>query len=693
VIHVTVRYTMTNRKPSTRSTKTCTGWAFDPWYGWYPYTTTCTYRTDWYYFSTTLYVESDAKNIKVTPASGTATLKSKSTSGNWREMRLKFSPLYYGQTRVISYSYDLPAGGPRVYTKRRAGAAITNFCATGPGTDTGEVRIVLPAGFQITRTTALKQISSSGSTWTWTSGKLKSKPWTWQSCVDGTNPNGSVKTIAGSIDAPVVAVSAWKDDPTWSAAAKGAADDSAKLASVLGALPNDDIGQITIVEAPTGTAPFDPYSRTQHTLTLTEAETDRGAIDDDIASIWFPTSVFREGWLRSAYIRWAESAAGVAGAPCTEPGTPPSATAGNLLSWQGLYMADTHEPLNDDGAYQLNAACWMIGQVADAIGPERMRATMEAMRTGAAAWPAAGSEKRPALLLTWQSWLDILTAQGFIPAGKDPAIVTDLLKRYRIVTDQDHLDARAQALAGYAALGTTTGGKVPASILPAIASWDFTAANTAIDTANRAWTTAASVPSKLTGATVDGGAVQQAVENAKTQADLDAAAAMADAQVALATKVAAALALEAAPRDAVQQIGLIGTVLPADAPAVDAVTKMDAPTATATADQLTAAINGARDVGMQRIELVAGTVTALVLLLLVVLLLRRRRRGRRLAAAASMNAVATLQTAASPTSPMPDSAASTGALETSPAPPEGEPRTPSTGDDGPPPPPSMVAGG
>ena len=624
-IHVTVKVTMANKKPSVLSSNRCTGWAFDPYYGWYSYSTTCTYKTNYYYFSSSYWVEADATNFTVKASSGSAKLKARGRDGNWRLVTITFSRLYYGQTRSLTYAYDLPASGPRGTTTRLAGAVRAHFCAVGPGSDSGEVRIVLPAGYELDNVAGLRKISSSGSTWMWTSGALKTKPWTWTDCITGANPLGVTSTPVTDADNPIGKIVAWKDDAVWAAAAATATADTAKLAAVLGQHP--DGGGIVLAEA-TSATPFNSYQPSAKTLAMTEQATTVAEFDDAIAQTWLPATVFGVGWIRAGYVRWAEAAAGVAGVTCSKPGAAPNATAANLDLWEGSYTGQS-QGVVEAAAYQNNAACWIVSQVAEAIGADRMRATMDAMRSGAVGW--SSGDRRPSTLLRWQDWLDIVTAQGLIPAGKDPQLAADLLTTLGIAKPTDGLDARSQAIQGYQALGETTGGKVPASILPAIAAWDFAAANKAIDTANRAWTTAGSVPSTLMGVTVSGGPVQQAVQNAKTQADLDAASTLADAQVALAKHVADAIALGAAPRDLVAQIGLAGTTLPSAKPAVDAVTTMDTATATTTADQISSAINGAHDVGVQRIEIAVGSLIAAIALLLLAVFLLRRRRHRRLA--------------------------------------------------------------
>lgn len=635
VVHVTVRATLTNKKPSTSSSRSCTGQAFDPWYGWYTYSTTCTYRTSYYYYSSSFYVEDDAKALKATADSGSVKVKLAAPKAGWREARFTYSPIYFGKTRTITYSYDLPASGPRGTTERRAGAATAKFCVYGPGSDTGEVRVAMPAGYAIEGNTALKPLTTSGSTWTWTSGRLTSKPWNWSTCFDASNPQAVTSTPVTDAG-PIGTIHAWSDDPVWASAASGAAADAAKLEAVLGAGVDGD--GITLAEAGAVDAPYNPFDPTAKTLTLSENVTQPAAFDDALADIWFPPTTFAPGWLRTGYVRWAEAKAGIAGASCTKPSGSVS-----LEPWSASVAGG--------GGDQANAACWIISQVADAIGLDRMRTTLATIRDGRAPWAADPTARRAATILSWDDWLDIVTAQGLIPAQADVNLAADLLTEYGVATPADGLADRAKALRGYLDLQTSTGGRAPSLILDAIANWDFAAANRAVDAARRAWAGASSVPTILAGATVSDGPVEKAVAAAHSQADLDAAAALADQQVALARRVADSLAAEAAPRDAVAQIGLLGTSLPDDAVAVRAVTEVDAAAANGAADQIMSAISGAHDAGVQRIAV--GVSLAAVLLLggVTWMVLRRRHpRGLRGALGAPMSeraAATLLETAAS----------------------------------------------
>jgi LPXTG-motif cell wall-anchored protein len=151
----------------------------------------------------------------------------------------------------------------------------------------------------------------------------------------------------------------------------------------------------------------------------------------------------------------------------------------------------------------------------------------------------------------------------------------------------------------------------------------MTAASQALDAAD---STVGTIPA------IDGTAmpVRDAVRGAATQGDLDAARSLGVKQQALATEVSAALATKTAPRDVIQEFGLLGTTLPLDSAAIDAVARIDSEGATVMTDQIRSLIAGARDTGTQRLATTLGAVIALGLLLLLgAVVLRRRRRRRR----------------------------------------------------------------
>ncbi len=628
VIHVTMQITMANKKGSTSKSYSCTGYAYDPYYGFYSYTTTCTTRTNYYYNRAWYWVEKDAKSLKARASRGSISVKPGGPDGSWRKANLKFSGLYYGQSRKVTVQYDLPAGGPRSDAARRAGYAYTAFCVAGPGTDSGEVRIVVPAGFELAMNKPMKSRTAGGKT-TYSSGKLKSSPWKFYNCVSGMNPTGGFASKEFPGTAGTVTVEAWKGDAAWADAATAAAtEDLPKLEAVLG--PRPGATDITIRESLALTTPPVSYDAGSGTLTVNEMTTDRASVADALTALWFPSDQFVVGWLKSGYINWAQHAAGISDKPCSKPGPIPGGGDPDLSAWQTPGVLATQDA-RDLFALKEQAACYIVTETAAAIGPEAMATALVALRDWTDAWsPENRPLDRATAVSTWRHWLDLVVERGVIPAGADPRLVADLLTTYGVAPDAGEVAAHETARAGWHALQDLTGGKAPAMVVAALAAWDDVTAQAAIDAANRAWTTVGAVEANLPDVDIDGGPVREAVIAATTQADLDAAVSMADQQVAMASDVADALAVLAAPRDSIQELGLMGTTLPDPAPAIEAVARVDGDAAADLADAIRSTIGGARDAGVQRAALAGGGLVVVVLLMVAgaVIVLRRRRHSR-----------------------------------------------------------------
>jgi hypothetical protein len=234
----------------------------------------------------------------------------------------------------------------------------------------------------------------------------------------------------------------------------------------------------------------------------------------------------------------------------------------------------------------------------------------------------------------------VIELRGLRPAGADVDLAASLLRTYGGANDDGKLAARRAALDAFAALTTMTGGAAPSVITSALADWDFDKAIPAIAAARTAWEAAESTATVLPSAESPANTVRDAVLAATNQADLDAAVVLAARQHALALDVADALVVHGAPRDAIQELGLVGANLPGVSIALDAVSRIDVEAGTTSAAAIRTMIGTARDAGTQRLVLIVGTLVGLMLLILLGLLVRgRRRRGRIARAAAGADVV------------------------------------------------------
>jgi hypothetical protein len=620
VVHVTSTMTLTNKAPSTSRSHTCTQYFFDPYYGYVPYTTTCTTRTDYYYDSYTMWIEKDARALKVKADAGSASVKFGKLKGNYRQAVMRFTNLYYGRTRHLTLSYDLAGGGPRSTAARRAGFGYASFCASGPGTDTGSTRVIVPSGFAMTVTASMSMSTRNGKTIY--SSSTMAKPWTFYACFTGPNDASDSTEAITSADGRSVTVESWRDDPTWLAAADHAVRAALpKLEALLGPLPVDH--PLTIQEKP-GLSGFDSYAESSGTLQLGEGMTSEDAMVDRLAQFWFNDDLFLSRWMRDGYAEWAVSVSGAGDPACTDPGPPPGTNGPNLVSAGDLPPFPTPED-RAIWAWDRQAGCFVIASIATAIGPERMNATLASLRGSGSAFasPVDGGRRNTSRSL--QEWIDIIEQVGLVPAGADQDLAAHLALTYGATHDDQLLALHRAATTSYQALLTRLG-DVPVPVRDALGAWTFDKATAAMAAAGLALDSAEAVAAALPALDGERVSVQATVRAAATQADLDAAAARGTTERALATDVATALALEATPRDPIEALGLLGATLPGDQSVIDAVARVDHDAATSQAAQISSMIAGARDAGMQRLALIVGSLVGLVLLLVILRVVIRRRR-------------------------------------------------------------------
>jgi hypothetical protein len=536
-------------------------------------------------------------------------------------MKLTFSPLYYGKTRKITFTYDLPAGGPRSFKERRVGYVYSKFCASGPGTDTGRLRVVVPAGYAMRVDETIGSTNANGKT-TFDSGNMKKNPWEFYPCFQGENANGYASIPVVTSDGHSVTIEPWKEDVTWAEATRASVtEDLPALVTLFGEFPAGK--DLTIREYLTGQTHVEGRGSKVHYLS--EALATREAVTDDLVEIWLPRDAFSADWMVEGYAAWAQREAGLATPPCDKPqvGEP---VRRDLDLWVRLGSAPI-QPDKDTIAYQRQAACYLISQVAKAIGTDRVVETLGAIRDSTDPWRSDQNAPQ-ASSFSWRSWMDMMTERGYVPAGVDPSPLAELLIEYGIADDPAVLTARAQTHAAYHELAALMRERQPPkAVTSALARWDFDAAGAAIAKATAAWEDTATVESKLTAIDVDGGDIRLAVANASSQADLDAAAEKAATQAALATNLAEALAKQDSASDPLQSIGLLGVAPPDTATIVDAVARVDSDAATSGTAAINASLDSARDVGVQR--LAVGLIALVVVVLAAWFVSRRVRASRR----------------------------------------------------------------
>ena len=659
VIKVTADIKVTNQTRNRVESYACTQYQYDPWLGYVPYATTCTRTITYYLTGTSVWVENEATAIKVTSSGGAVSVKKAAPGSGFRRLDVTFAKLWYGQTRKLHVTYSIPGSKPRSADPTRALKAYANFCVTSHGLDSGTVTVRVPAGYTVTLTGSKLTATTSGKVRVYASGAI-SDPLSWWACLEGENASGyAVKPISAQ-DGRTIMLQSWPEDAEWTSSVRDSLlADLPALVRLIGR-PMTGSAALVVKETVTGNEYAGWYDRETNTISVGEDFHQPGLVAHELAHVWFNHSLFYDTWLSEGYAEWAGRQVEASQGACSRP-TLPAGALPQLDSWRTLNPRSTAEE-RDALTFQYDASCFVVTSVAQVAGVKGMTLAMQALFDGrdpyaveapgtasgapaasaapgasgapaAAAAPAASGAPAAAdrKVATWKQWLDAVDEIALEPAKASRTLASDLLLEYGVTTDRATLTARTAARTAYHQLrDTVTGWTVPAAVREPLSGWEFATAQDAITAALPAWTITGATDETLAGIDARHGPVSAEWDKATTKGDLDAAAALAQRQLDAAKDVASAKAIEEAPRDFVQEVGLIGETVPSLDPAIAAVRTID----TAGASSVTAAIRDvlgrARGAGELRIGVTIAVVAVLLLILALLLFVafRRRRRTR-----------------------------------------------------------------
>ena len=617
-IDVTVRLSIKNNTPPTVREVPC-GWM------------TCPVTTDYYYKNTFVWVPAQAVSVKATADSGKVQQSVSKSNPYGRELKLTFANLFYGGIRSVTVTYAIPAG-PHAPGGYRALKAYGELCASGNGYDSGSVSVVVPDGFdvQFTGGTKLTKSGDAKGVQTFGSGKV-SAPSNFWTCIEASRPSG-LTNASLAVGDQGFNIHAWPEDATW--AGKVTSDvraDVPRLEDLTGLqMPG---GTIDIQEA--GDWQLGEYAGTYDSSTkmasVTE-NTDHATVAHELSHIWFNPAFFTDTWMNEGFAGYSEKAAGAGNyKACVDPGAYPGSGTPSLATW--LYL-DNNSTAADSKVvhWQYAASCYLVAQVADAIGPDNFKAVLVAASQDEIAYlgttPAeVGATGGPPV--SPETLLDLIDELGMVPAGvTDLDQAQNLFAKYGIFTPAE-LANRSQARSAYHDLLEAAGSwKLPMAIRSPMASWDFASAQTAMDTATQILTVRDQIEKNLPGFSPDGTALQTSFEAATTRSDLDSVLDLAKQEADAAAKVAQAKQANGGSRSIFQTIGLLGVDVSGPLTQANTALKNAKPSdASASAQKVIDAVNSSSSQGLVRVGAVLGLlVLVLIVALLIVLLLRRRGR-------------------------------------------------------------------
>jgi hypothetical protein len=570
-------------------------------------------------------VQPEARTIAATAGDRSLPVTTKALDG-YLQVEVRFATgLFFNQTAHVRVTFQLPGGKPRSSSEVRVGPAFATFVAWAFG-DTGSVRIVVPSEFDTASTGSdVAETRTAGATVLTASGITDVSDW--YVVVTADRPVSLTNVDVALPEGEQLVIRAWPDDPVWldrvtALLKKGLPD----LVASTG-LDWPVSGPLSILEVHTplleGYAGI--FLEGQDKIEISE-DLDDLTILHEASHAWFNSDLFDGRWINEGF---ADTFASETLARIGEPGwragavSPGDAAAVKLNAWTFPgRITDSETDAREQFGYD---ASWMVIRgIVDDVGVNGMRKVLERAEKQQIAYAGAGTPETVGGATDWRRLLDLVDEVG----GSTKA--DDLYRTWVVpLADIGVLDDRSTARTKYAALVQHGSGWLPPLyVRQPLSQWSFSVADDRIAQAEAllakrdalsalTTTLALTPPSDL----------RTAYQTA--DASLDGAVAIADRETAEAQAIGAATDAVNTPRDALVELGLLGTA--PEQGLADARGQFEHGTGdpTATANAVVAVLAAATDVGRQRLLLGVGiALVALVALLAVAIAIRRRRRRR-----------------------------------------------------------------
>jgi hypothetical protein len=582
-----------------------------------------TYR--YYWRDITWQVQPDASAIQARDATGPLAATTAPRDG-FDDVTIHLRrDLLFGDAANLTLAFDLPDGGPRSASAIRVGAAFAAFDAWAWGDPgQGSVAISMPAAFVPQTTGSAVTTRTGGGTTTLSASGIRdpSAFWVGVSALDAARLSSDTLSISGAIS---LVIRGWPEDATWRQTVMDVMRRGLpELISRIGLpWPVAKPLQVSEAYAPDLGGYAGLFLTREQTIQVSE-QLDDQTILHEAAHVWFNEHLFTDRWidegLADEYATLATSAIGLGSA---KPVPPDPAGPGHvaLEAWTAPTRITVQSQATEEYGY--NASWWVVEQLVDEIGLNRMRSIFAAAAEDQIAYVGAGAPETVAADDGWQRFLDLLQEIG------GSARAEELFRTYVVpAATLPLLDQRDAARTAYAALvAAGHGWAAPEVVRVAMARWSFSKATAAIAAARAVLVLRDELSSRASALGLDPGtALERAYEGAPDS--LDAATALARGQVDALTEIAVARDAVSGPHDLIATVGLIGTDPSTGYDAARAAWAVgDVAAATQAADRSIAAVADAARVGGERLVAAGGGV-AVLSFGGVLLLVRRRRRLR-----------------------------------------------------------------
>jgi hypothetical protein len=580
--------------------------------------------TRYFYDSFRIAVQPEARSIRATAAGAALRVSTLKADGYLRvEVRLR-QPIFFHQAARVRVTFDLPGGAPRSKSEIRVGPAFATFVAWAFG-DSGSVRIVVPAEFDTGTTgNAMTRAESDGSIVLTADVPDVSR---WYVVLNADRPSELTDTDLPLSDGGDLRIRAWPDDPTWGREVTDLLRRGLpELVQLTGlSWPVTDALTVSEVHTPLLEGYAGVFYQGRNRIEISE-DLDDLTIVHEASHAWFNGNLFRGRWivegLADTYASEALNRIGLTGWR-PDAVAPSDKAAVKLNAWVTPgRISDAATDAREQFGYD---ASWMVvSSIVNDVGIEKMQAVLARADAGEIAYAGAGTPEDVSGPADWRRLLDLLDEVG----GSTTA---DELFRTWVISSSDlgSMDERDAARAAYAGLVREGGDWLPPLFVrQPLSDWTFGVATTRI----RAAATLLDARDRIAAEAANLGVtapttLRTAYQTASTS--LDAAAGIADRELAELRALRAAADAVDAPRDALVALGLLGIDPAARLADVRAGFSAGADDTIARAASVADLIAGGAASGRQRLLVVIVGADALFGLVVIAVVARRRRRPPR----------------------------------------------------------------
>ncbi|MEQ1873029.1 MAG: hypothetical protein ABL953_04815 [Ilumatobacteraceae bacterium] len=388
-------------------------------------------------------------------------------------------------TTQVIVTYDLLGDAPRSDGPSRINPAYAAFLAFGFGDDV-DIRVVIPAGY--TSETFGDEVvkTHEGGTTVYTAENI-ADPAEFEFFVSASNNDALVQTEVET-EAGEFRVQAWPGDTAWQEfIIKQIEEGVPVLEELIGQpWPIDEPVDVRESHTPSLYGYAGWFSITSLELEIGE-DLDSDTALHELSHAWFSGRWFTERWLSEGFAQvFASKAIEELGSNGLQPKAVNPTDPGKVLlnQWGDPTFAPVSQDIDDLETFGYNAAFFVVDQIAEELGDERLREVLDAVANDKTAYRGDADPEKSVDVTDWRRFLDLVEEVG----GATKA--ADLLEEYVVTASEAaSMIDRETARDEYHELVAEGGDwAAPVVVRDRMAVWNFTEAQTLITAAQNALT-------------------------------------------------------------------------------------------------------------------------------------------------------------------------------------------------------------